>query len=117
MHMHACSLGELSECHTEIANNAEFLDQLTCLSTCPSFDFALSSQLVATVFLCLAYTQSTHPFLTKPLLIRRLLDTHANKFPDMTRLVLISYNCHTHMHVHVPDTIIIAQLLYHNAVG
>ena len=34
----------------------------------------MSVQLVATLFLCVAYTPSTHPSLAKPLLVRRLMD-------------------------------------------
>ena len=56
-----------------IASNEGCLDQLTCISLTPSVHI-MSVQLVATLFLCVAYTPSTHPFLTRPLLIRRLME-------------------------------------------
>lgn len=70
------SLSELPECHIKIAYNEECLDQLTCISLTPTVRI-MSVQLVATLFLCVAYTPLTHPFLAKPLLIRRLLDACA----------------------------------------
>ena len=69
------------ECHAELAQNEDCLQQLTCLSLSPSVR-TLSVQLVATLFLCVAYTPSTHPFLTRPLLIRRLLDACAKDHGD-----------------------------------
>lgn len=77
------SLSELPECHTEIGFNQDCLEQLTCISLTPSVR-VMSVQLVATLFLCAAYTPTTHPFLAKPLLIRRLLDACAEErvFPD-----------------------------------
>ena len=56
-----------------IASNEACLDQLTCISLNPSF-LITTVQLVATLFLCVAFTPSTHPFLTRPLLIRRLME-------------------------------------------
>ena len=56
-----------------MARHKECLDQLTCISLTPSVR-TLSMQLVATLFVCMAYTPSTHPYLTKPLLVRRLLE-------------------------------------------
>ena len=60
-----------------IASNEACLDQLTCISLTPSVHI-MSVQLVATLFLCVAYTPSTHPFLTRPLLIRRLMEASNN---------------------------------------
>ena len=56
----------------EIATNQDVLFQLTCISLTPSVRI-MSSQLVATLFLCVAYTPSTHEHLSHPVIIRRLL--------------------------------------------
>ena len=69
-------MSELPECHAEIASNPDCLDQLTCISLTPSVRI-MSVQLVATLFLCVAYTPSTHSSLSKPLLIRRLMEASA----------------------------------------
>ena len=66
-------MSELPECHLVIASHEECLEQLTCISLAPCAQM-ISIQLVATIFVCMAYTPSTHPSLAKPLLIRRLLD-------------------------------------------
>ena len=56
------------------ASNEVCLDQLTCLSFTPSLcDKPVVNQ-VAAAFIGMAYTPSTHPFLTRPLLIRRLME-------------------------------------------
>lgn len=72
------SLSELSECHLEIASNQECLEQLSCISLCPSVRI-MSVQLVATLFLCIAYTPDTHPFLAQPFMIKRLLSACAKE--------------------------------------
>ena len=56
----------------EIATNQDVLFQLTCISLTPSVRI-MSSQLVATLFLCVAYTPSTHEHLSHPVIIRQLL--------------------------------------------
>ncbi len=83
------SLSELPECHIEVAYNDECLEQLTCISLTPSVGI-VSVQLVATLFLCLAYNPLTHPSLTKPLLIRRLLDACSKEhYCDPQNLLLL----------------------------
>lgn len=66
-------MSELPECHMEIVSNADVLHQLTCISLTPSVRI-MSAQLVATLFLCVAYTPSTHFHICQPDLIRRLLE-------------------------------------------
>lgn len=56
----------------EIAHNEDALDQLTCISLTPSVRI-MSAQLVATLFLCMAYTPTTHYYISQPDFIRRLL--------------------------------------------
>ena len=68
-----CSLGERPECHMTIASNESCLHQLTCLALTPSME-VYCKHLVATIFMGIANTPSTHPYLAKPLLITRLLD-------------------------------------------
>ena len=75
-----CSLSELPECHMEIVCNEDVVDQLTCISLTPSVRI-MSAQLVATLFLCVAYTPTTHPYISQPDFIRRLL-----KACDMDRV-------------------------------
>lgn len=69
------SLSELPECHVEIASNHDALHQLTCISLTPSVRI-LSPQLVATLFLCVAYTPETHQHIARPTYIRRLLEAY-----------------------------------------
>ena len=66
------SLSELPECHMEIVNDGNVLHQLTCISLTPSVRI-MSAQLVATLFLCVASTPSTHSYICQPNLVRRLL--------------------------------------------
>lgn len=73
--LHSDSLSELPESHMEIASNEDALNQLTCISLTPSLRI-LSPQLVATLFLCLAYTPQTHKHITNPTFIRRLLEAY-----------------------------------------
>ena len=56
----------------EIATNQDVLFQLSCISLTPSVRI-MSPQLVATLFLCVAYTPSTHEHLAHLVIIRRLL--------------------------------------------
>ena len=56
----------------EIVQNTDVLNQLTCISLTPSVRI-MSAQLVATLFLCVAYTPTTHAYICRPDLIRRLL--------------------------------------------
>lgn len=56
----------------EIVCNEDVLNQLTCISLTPSVRI-MSAQLVATLFLCVAYTPSAHPYISQPDFIRRLL--------------------------------------------
>jgi len=64
-----------------IATYPGCLDQLACISMCPHMR-PISVQLVATLFLCLAYTPQTHPHLTRPHLLRKLVDAVHNKRPS-----------------------------------
>ena len=65
-------MSELPECHLAIVVNDDVLQQLTCISLTPSVRI-MSAQLVATLFLCVAYTPSTHSYICRSDLIRRLL--------------------------------------------
>ena len=56
----------------EIVVHEDVLHQLTCISLSPSVRI-MSAQLVTTLFLCVAYTQGTHPYVCQNDLIRRLL--------------------------------------------
>lgn len=56
----------------EIVYNEDVLNQLTCISLTPSVRI-MSAQLVATLFLCVAYTPMTHSYISQPDFIRRLL--------------------------------------------
>ena len=67
------SLSELPECHLSMVSTEGFLEQLTCISFTPRTQI-FPMQLVGNIFVHMAYTPSTHPFLTNPLLITRLLD-------------------------------------------
>lgn len=57
------SLSELPEVHVKIATQHGVLKQLICIALSPSVQI-MSSILVATLFLCLAATRETHPFIT-----------------------------------------------------
>lgn len=56
----------------EIVYDGDVLHQLTCISITPSVRI-MSAHLVATLFLCVANTSSTHQYICQPDLIRRLL--------------------------------------------
>ena len=56
-----------------IASKSDVLQQLTCISLTPSVR-VMSPQLVATLFLCVAYTPETHRHLADPVVIERLLE-------------------------------------------
>ena len=60
-----------------MARNEDCLHQATCLSLTP-YAVSFTKEFVATLFQCLANSPSTHPFLTRPPLIRRLLDMCAS---------------------------------------
>ena len=57
----------------EIATNEDALLQLSCISLTPSVRI-MSPQLVATLFLCVAYTPGSHKYLAHPVIIRRLME-------------------------------------------
>lgn len=56
----------------DIVCDSDVLHQLTCISLTPSVRI-MSAQLVATLFLCVAYTPETHSYICQPDAIRRLL--------------------------------------------
>ncbi len=64
---------ELPETHSQIASNLEALHQLVCVSHSPSYEVLLS-QLVATIFLCLAHSPKVHGYLAHSQLVTDLLE-------------------------------------------
>ena len=69
MYCQSYSLSELPECHMEIVYDGDVLHQLTCISITPSVRI-MSAHLVATLFLCVANTSTTHQYICQPDLIR-----------------------------------------------
>ena len=67
------SFCELPECQVKVARNKACLRQLSCLADCPSVRMK-SIHLVPITFRNLAYSPLTHHSITKPVLLRRLLD-------------------------------------------
>lgn len=64
---------ELPETHIQIASNTEALRQLICVSHSPSYEVLLS-QLVATIFLCLAHSHEVHSYLAQPEVVSSILE-------------------------------------------
>ncbi len=74
----------------EIATNESALQQMTeiCASSYMSIE---SSHCVATTFLCLAHTPDTHPLLSNPGYLRKLLDAASNNLGSPDALLLLRY--------------------------
>ena len=66
-------MSEASKCQMLLATNSEVLDQLTCFAVTPT-PIKLSSFFVASFFINLAYNTDAHQYITKPHLIKRLLN-------------------------------------------
>ena len=67
-------MSEAPSCRMLIATNPEVMDQLTCIAVTPT-PLEEARPLVANLFINLAYSVETHPHITEPHLVKRLLDT------------------------------------------
>ncbi len=74
----------------EIATNESALQQMT--EICASSHMSIEcSHYVAVIFLCLAYTPDTHPLVSNPGYLRKLLDAVSNNLGSPDALILLRY--------------------------
>lgn len=70
----SCSLCEVTEAHSKIAENQEVLERYLWAAHSKVFE-PWFSQLAVSVFVCLAQSPQTHPFVSPVDIVERLMDT------------------------------------------